>query len=101
MIGGVGLPELLIVGGACLLIFGPNRLPKLGKTIGQTLSSFKDGVLGKDEPDGDTPPHSEDGRARGQRAQKAGNGPAGHDVADGTEVVRVGPSTPEDGSRAR
>lgn len=101
MIGGVGLPELLLIGGACLLIFGPNRLPKMGRTLGKTLSSFKDGVLGKDEPDGDTPPHSEDGRAQGQKAQKAGNGPAGHDVADGTEVARVGPSTPEDGSRAR
>ena len=101
MIGGVGLPELLLIGGVCLLIFGPNRLPKLGRTLGKTLSSFKDGLLGKDEPDGDTSPHSEDGRARGQRAQEVGNGPAGHVVADGSEVVRVGPSTPEGGSRAR
>ena len=40
MIGGVGLPELLLIGGVCLLIFGPNRLPKLGRTLGKTLSSF-------------------------------------------------------------
>lgn len=97
----IGPLEFAVVAIGALLIFGPNRLPKLGRTLGKTLSSFKDGVLGKDEPDGNTSPHSEDGRARGQRAQKAGNGPAGHDVADGSEVVACGPTTPEGGSRAR
>lgn len=49
----IGPLEVAVVAIGALLIFGPNRLPKLGKTIGQTLSSFKDGVLGRDDEDDD------------------------------------------------
>ncbi|MGL1892737.1 MAG: twin-arginine translocase TatA/TatE family subunit [Spirochaetaceae bacterium] len=36
--------EIAIVGGAILLIFGSTKLPKLGRTMGQSLTEFKKGL---------------------------------------------------------
>lgn len=41
MLGRIGTTELLLILGIALLIFGPAKLPKLGKAIGQTISNFK------------------------------------------------------------
>ena len=38
---GVGLPEIAVIGGLALVIFGPKRLPELGRTIGKTLKSLQ------------------------------------------------------------
>ena len=35
---GVGLPELAVIAAIGLLVFGPKRLPELGKTLGTTLT---------------------------------------------------------------
>lgn len=51
--GGMGLPELLLIAGIALLIFGPKNLPKLGKSLGKTVKSVREGMDGKfdeDEP---------------------------------------------------
>lgn len=45
---GLGVPELLIILAVALLIFGPKHLPKLGKSLGRTIKSFRDG-LGSDK----------------------------------------------------
>jgi sec-independent protein translocase protein TatA len=42
MIGRVGLPELLIILAIVILIFGANRIPELGKSIGKGIRNFKD-----------------------------------------------------------
>ena len=42
--------HLLIIAGIALLIFGPNRLPRLGKSIGEAIRGFKKG-LNEDEID--------------------------------------------------
>ena len=47
--GRIGTTELLIILSVALLIFGPNQLPKLGKTFGNTIRSFKDGVADYEE----------------------------------------------------
>lgn len=47
--GSIGWPELLIVLGIVLLIFGPKRLPGLGKQLGSGMRDFKDAVTGKDK----------------------------------------------------
>lgn len=39
--GRIGTQELLIIAAIALLIFGPSRLPLLGKTIGRTIGAFK------------------------------------------------------------
>jgi TatA/E family protein of Tat protein translocase len=38
---GIGVPELLIIAVIALLIFGPSKLPELGKTLGKGLREFK------------------------------------------------------------
>lgn len=38
---GLGLPELAVIGGVAALIFGPSKLPELGKVLGQTVKSFQ------------------------------------------------------------
>ncbi|MCD7862824.1 MAG: twin-arginine translocase TatA/TatE family subunit [Lachnospiraceae bacterium] len=48
-LGRIGVTELLVVLVIVLIVFGPKQLPKLSKTLGQTLKSFKDGMA-DDEP---------------------------------------------------
>ena len=55
---GIGPLELGIVLLIVLLIFGPKRLPGLGKQLGSGMREFKDGVTGKakdDDEDGEQP----------------------------------------------
>ena len=40
----IGTQELLLVLALALLIFGPTKLPKLGKAMGQTIGNFRVGV---------------------------------------------------------
>ena len=37
----LGTTELLIIMGIAILIFGPKKLPQLGKEMGQTIGNFK------------------------------------------------------------
>ena len=46
---GMGPLELIIILGIALLIFGPKRLPKLGKTLGETVKSVREGMDGDEE----------------------------------------------------
>lgn len=41
MIGGLGMPELLIILFVVLLLFGPNKLPELAKGMGKAMGEFK------------------------------------------------------------
>ena len=45
---GIGVPELLIVLGIVLVIFGPKRLPEMGRSIGRGLREFKQSIGGGD-----------------------------------------------------
>ncbi len=38
---GVGLPEIAVIGALALIIFGPKRLPELGRTLGKTLKGLQ------------------------------------------------------------
>jgi len=38
---GIGIPEIVVIVVLALLIFGPKRLPQLGKTIGKTLKGLQ------------------------------------------------------------
>lgn len=40
-IGSIGIPGLVLILIIALIIFGPAKLPQLGKAVGQTLSEFK------------------------------------------------------------
>jgi len=41
---GIGLPELGVILVIALVVFGPKRLPELGKNLGKGLKSFKQGL---------------------------------------------------------
>lgn len=38
---GMGMPELLVILLVCLLVFGANRLPEIGRSLGKTINEFK------------------------------------------------------------
>ena len=48
---GIGATELIIVLVIVLVIFGPKRLPALGRSLGGGMREFKDSVTGKDKDD--------------------------------------------------
>src|SRR5437764_15121296 len=39
--GNIGIPELVIIFTIALIIFGPRKLPELGKSLGKSLAEFK------------------------------------------------------------
>jgi sec-independent protein translocase protein TatA len=55
---GIGLSELLVILLVCLLLFGANRLPEIGKSLGEGIREFKksmrdaqDSVTDSKDPD--------------------------------------------------
>lgn len=54
MFNSIGIPGLIIILVIILIIFGPSKLPKLGRSIGESMKNFKDstkGVMDDDEDD--------------------------------------------------
>jgi sec-independent protein translocase protein TatA len=43
-----GLPEMLLILGVVVLLFGGKKLPELGSALGESIKNFKKGI--KDEP---------------------------------------------------
>ena len=39
--GPIGLPEMVVIGIIALIIFGPRKLPELGKSLGKSIAEFK------------------------------------------------------------
>ena len=64
MLGQIGVPELLVILVIALLIFGPSKLPSLGKSIGEGITSFKKGLNGQA---GDE--ENEEGKTGGQKKE--------------------------------
>ena len=51
MFSSIGPLEIIIVIVVLLLIFGPKRLPSLGKSLGTGMREFKDSITGDDKDD--------------------------------------------------
>lgn len=68
---GIGIPELAIVLIIVLLVFGPKRLPQLGKQLGGGMREFKDSIQGKGQDDDVDDDAAAAGRPELTRAQQA------------------------------
>ncbi len=73
----VGPLELAIVLIIALVIFGPKRLPELGKSLGRGMREFKDSISGNsddddDDDDDDDPPEIENGVEEASESEPAG-----------------------------
>jgi sec-independent protein translocase protein TatA len=55
--GELGLPEILLILGIALLLFGPKKLGELGKSLGEGIRNFRSAV--KEEPPRPAPDSSE------------------------------------------
>jgi sec-independent protein translocase protein TatA len=91
---GIGIPELLIVLAVVLLIFGPKRLPQLGRQLGGGMREFKDSIQGKGKDDEDGEADAAAGRPELSRAQQA-------DVLDPTPDATRAPTGGRDESATR
>jgi sec-independent protein translocase protein TatA len=73
----IGPPELLIVLVIILVIFGPKRLPGLGRSLGSGMREFRDSITGKDkdrdedEPAGPTETRTQANAALGRPDEQA------------------------------
>jgi sec-independent protein translocase protein TatA len=45
---GIGATEIIILLIVALLVFGPKRLPEMGRSLGRGMREFKDSIAGKD-----------------------------------------------------
>jgi sec-independent protein translocase protein TatA len=48
MPGFIGFPELLLLGLLALVLFGPKRLPEMGRGLGKGMREFKESIGGDD-----------------------------------------------------
>jgi sec-independent protein translocase protein TatA len=55
MPGNIGLPEILVVLVIALIIFGPKRLPELGRSMGKGIREFRHSISGKDDEEEESP----------------------------------------------
>jgi len=73
MPGNIGLPEIAIVLVIALLVFGPKRLPELGRSLGNGIREFKGSISGDhhhdDDDDKPTLAPSEPAKAHGDPAE--------------------------------
>jgi len=91
---GIGIPELIIVLVIVLLVFGPKRLPQLGKQLGGGMREFKDSIQGNKGEDDDESDDAVAGRPELTRAQQA-------DVLDPTPDATRAPAGERDESATR
>ncbi|RNB89710.1 twin-arginine translocase TatA/TatE family subunit [Brevibacillus fluminis] len=58
MLSSIGIPGLILILVIVLILFGPSKLPEIGKAVGRTLTEFKSATreLTKDEYEGKRAP---------------------------------------------
>jgi sec-independent protein translocase protein TatA len=56
----IGIAGLIVILIVALLVFGPKRLPEIGRSLGRGMREFKDSITGQDEKAELPPPSSGD-----------------------------------------
>ena len=51
MLGGIGMPELLVILVIILIVFGASKLPQIGDGLGKGIRNFKKNIKGREEID--------------------------------------------------
>ena len=78
---GLGLPEILIVLVIVLVVFGPKRLPELGRSAGKGFREFKNTITGddadKEKDEDDAPPAQLESPALAAASVNGSAAPAG------------------------
>lgn len=74
MPGNIGPLEIAIVVIIALLVFGPKRLPELGKSLGRGIREFKGSISGEDDHDDDDDPKALTGAQSAPPAEPASEG---------------------------
>ena len=89
MFSGIGPTELIIVLVVVLVIFGPKRLPGLGKQLGTGMREFKDSITSRGKDDDDDPRVVAAADDTGRRDAEAALGhPEGEPTPTDGRVVR-------------
>jgi TatA/E family protein of Tat protein translocase len=83
MFGKIGIGELILILAIALVIFGPKKLPELGKVIGEAIRNFRKHSDGSEGPLGDP----EDSGSVG----KTGTGPGPGGAAEAPRQVGMSP----------
>jgi sec-independent protein translocase protein TatA len=77
MLGGIGIPELIVIFAIVLLFFGAKRLPEIGKSLGKGIRDFQDSLKGiEDEVNREIPPG--DTRGSSSSTQQSPHEPSEH-----------------------
>jgi len=92
--------QILIVLVIALLVFGPKRLPEMGKSIGRGIREFKGAMLDDDEPRRAPAPRADDPSPASAAATTATVAAADDDVLDGVVVPGDAPPRPDDRTTA-
>jgi sec-independent protein translocase protein TatA len=67
--GGLGVPEMIIIGIIALLIFGPKKLPDLGSGLGKAIRDFKSAMNEPEQPAKDE--KAKDEKAKDEKKEEA------------------------------
>jgi sec-independent protein translocase protein TatA len=85
----IGPLELLIVLGIVLVIFGPKRLPSLGRQLGAGMREFKDSITKKGDDEDDADDADDGGRREATAALgRPDDEPATRPVSDGVSAEK-------------
>ncbi len=58
----LGFPEMVVILVIVLVLFGPNKLPEVGRSIGKMISELKKGLEGDSPEKGDSPQKGNDAK---------------------------------------
>jgi sec-independent protein translocase protein TatA len=64
MFGNLGIPELILILIVALVIFGPGKLPEIGKSLGKGIGEFKDALKKTQDKDEDESKEKESAQSK-------------------------------------